>query len=180
MAYIVVASYTMVSLITGIISEKLIAAQMADAEQRAQEIEVEKRDLQTKVLKLLEDFDTDGNGLLTGDEVRQALIGHPHLISILAAMEIYVDDSNIDNLISQLGMSSGEEVAIGKVAMGITHMQGYARASTVFDIKQHMDRLEMKVDEYRNELRNEIRNELRNELRAITSGVQSGRGGSYM
>merc|ERR1712230_339249 len=63
--YITVTAFTMVSLITGIISEALISAQLKDEIYRMQALEDEKRDSRERICLLLEELDVDGSGTLS-------------------------------------------------------------------------------------------------------------------
>merc|ERR1719331_184053 len=72
-AYITLTAFTMVSLITGIISEELVGAQREDEVHKLQQIGKGKAELAENVKNLLQTFDIDASGNLSEDEVKQAL-----------------------------------------------------------------------------------------------------------
>merc|ERR1719253_678542 len=87
MMYIVIASYTMVSLITGIISESLVTAKRTDEMLRIREIRAEQTEFREKLSKFLEGIDDKGSGLVTVKSVTLAIKEHPELITQLAALD---------------------------------------------------------------------------------------------
>mmetsp|Transcript_25039 Transcript_25039/g.56802 ORF Transcript_25039/g.56802 Transcript_25039/m.56802 type:complete len:481 (+) Transcript_25039:118-1560(+) len=155
MFYIIIAAYTMASLITGIISDKLIAAQQADMETRTQLQEEERAALAEQIYSFLAHCDADGNGYLTAAEVSKALQDYPNLHHKLATVDIHIDNEGLDRLMGRLTECDGGEegVWIEDVAEGLMQLKGVARASEIFYLKHQMskfgsrlERLEMKID----------------------------------
>merc|ERR1712050_479035 len=73
-AYITLTAFTMVSLITGIISEELVGAQREDEVHKLAQIEKGKAEFVLNVKALLQTFDLDGSGTLSELEVQAALV----------------------------------------------------------------------------------------------------------
>merc|ERR1719247_1826306 len=72
-AYITLTAFTMVSLITGIISEELVGAQRDDEVHKLEQIERGKIELVANVKQLLSSFDDDQSGTLSTSEIHAAL-----------------------------------------------------------------------------------------------------------
>merc|ERR1719327_1329912 len=68
-----IASYTILPLITGLICERLVYAQMRDDLCRKEQLEEDQAALAYDVRNLLSLLDTDGSGTLNHDEITAAL-----------------------------------------------------------------------------------------------------------
>lgn len=144
MMYIIVVSYAMVSLVTGIISEKLIAVQHEDERYRLREIEDAKAFLHERVSHVLEEVDSDHSGKLSREEVHTALEDNPQLKTQLAALDIDLDTEGLEGLLNKIIASRNlgkdpelcdQEVPIQVMAEAIMRLNGHASASAVFDLK---------------------------------------------
>merc|ERR1719188_1989332 len=102
MMYIIVVSYAMVSLVTGIISEKLIAVQHEDERYRLREIEDAKAFLHERVSHVLEEVDSDHSRKLSREEVHTALEDNPQLKTQLAALDIDLDTEGLEGLLNKI------------------------------------------------------------------------------
>eukprot|EP00747_Dinoflagellata_sp_TGD_P033162 gnl/TRDRNA2_/TRDRNA2_136428_c0_seq1.p1 gnl/TRDRNA2_/TRDRNA2_136428_c0~~gnl/TRDRNA2_/TRDRNA2_136428_c0_seq1.p1 ORF type:complete len:429 (-),score=92.55 gnl/TRDRNA2_/TRDRNA2_136428_c0_seq1:87-1373(-) len=153
--YILVASYTMVSLITGVISESLISAENEDQQHRMQEIEEDRQAFAADLKEILAGIDTDGSGELTHDEVKIALEGQPEVITKLWALEIHLDMKGILEIVDRL--SEGKKgVSIDMFVDTMTHMTGDAKASMVFELKHlvmnHVSQMKSQMGELHRKL----------------------------
>merc|ERR1719387_80101 len=72
--YILVASYTMVSLITGVISESLITAQNEDEHNKIKAIEKGRIELKHQLQKVFEAMDDDNSGSISKVEMKEVLL----------------------------------------------------------------------------------------------------------
>jgi len=135
--YITITAFTMVSLITGIISEELVGSRKDDEEFKLSRIERGKRELVANVRTLLVRCDEDGGGTLSGEEIQQALnCPKLKLISKLQSFEIAMEMDDFLALIDKLKTACGsEEVPIDDVANALEHLSGSASSSSVWDLK---------------------------------------------
>jgi len=135
--YITITAFTMVSLITGIISEELVGSQKDDEEFKLSQIEKGKKELFTSVRALLEKCDEDGGGTLSSDEINKAL-ANPELklITKLNTFEIAMEMDDFLSLIEKLKIAcDSDEVPIDDVAHALEHLSGHATSSSVWDLK---------------------------------------------
>jgi len=136
-AYITLTAFTMVSLITGIISEELVGAQRDDEDHKLQQIEKGKVELASSVKSLLKSFDDDSNGSLSPEEVKRAL-GNPDLMFMerLKALNIAMDIDDFLSLVHRLKEAVGtEEIPIENIADALKHLSGDASSSSIWDVK---------------------------------------------
>jgi hypothetical protein len=136
-AYITLTAFTMVSLITGIISEELVGAQREDEVHKLEQIEKGKTELAENVKNLLVNFDEDATGTLSVAEVKDGL-NNPNLklIDRLQALDITLEMEDFLSLISRLQDACGsEEIPIDDIAQALKHLSGTASSSSIWDLK---------------------------------------------
>jgi hypothetical protein len=136
-AYITLTAFTMVSLITGIISEELVGAQREDEVHKLQQIEKGKAELAESVKNLLQGFDNDASGALSEDEVKRALDNTDlKLMERLQALDISMEMDEFLSLISRLKDACGsEDIPIDDIAQALKHLSGTASSSSIWDLK---------------------------------------------
>lgn len=136
-AYITLTAFTMVSLITGIISEELVGAQREDEFHKLQQIEKGKTELAEKVKELLTSFDDDGSGSLSEKEVADALHNtNLKLMERLQALDISMEMDDFQCLIRRLKEASGsDEIPIDELVKALKHLSGTASSPSVWDLK---------------------------------------------
>jgi hypothetical protein len=146
--YITLTAFTMVSLITGIISEELVGAQKDDDEHKLEQVEKGKLELAEHVKTLLQSFDEDGNGSLSELEVRQALDNKDlKLMEHLQALTINMEMEDFLSMISRLKTAHAtDEIPIDDIAASLEHLSGTASASSIWDLKMMALRLRADCD----------------------------------
>lgn len=144
-AYIILTSFTMLSLITGVISEAMLSVQMADEVAKLQEVEQNKAIFESGVAKVLQHMDTDGSGSLSRDEVREALTSQTSTTLLeLAALEIEMDAEELMYLFDRLHSYSENckdenyDIDIDDVTEVLKHFTGTAKGPAVWDLKHKM------------------------------------------
>mmetsp|Transcript_91241 Transcript_91241/g.144131 ORF Transcript_91241/g.144131 Transcript_91241/m.144131 type:complete len:538 (-) Transcript_91241:130-1743(-) len=157
-SYIMLASYTMVSLITGVISESLITAQNKDEQNRVQELEKSRKQLGAELFALLESMDPDRRhpGKLSRQDVEKALRDHKDIIPRLHAHEIKISKDELLSLIGRLPHTDHAHpdlVEISLVRDAIMTMEGVAKASAVQDLKHKITALGREVKDVHEILR---------------------------
>jgi hypothetical protein len=157
MTYILLTAFTMVSLITGSMTESLITAQREDEMSRMREIEESRRELSLRIREMLRSVDEDGSGTLSRAEVNQVLMDPENkLLTRLGTLDIDMDPEEFLAFVDKLPAKDGE-VKIDDIAEAMEHMQGSAKASSVWDLRQsliqvrthlesRLDRVESKLD----------------------------------
>merc|ERR1712050_277762 len=100
--YIILTAFSAVSLITGIISEALLMAQVRDEEIRLQQLEEERSDFSIKLMRVLGNLDADGSGTLTSDEVKAVFEQDHQLLRKLSVLDIGISESEFLDLIDRL------------------------------------------------------------------------------
>eukprot|EP00931_Biecheleriopsis_adriatica_P089259 TRINITY_DN63415_c0_g1_i1.p1 TRINITY_DN63415_c0_g1~~TRINITY_DN63415_c0_g1_i1.p1 ORF type:complete len:601 (-),score=129.60 TRINITY_DN63415_c0_g1_i1:28-1830(-) len=137
MAYITVTAFTMVSLITGIISEELVGAQKEDEITKMEMIEKGRQDLFSKFTEILERLDADGSGTLAPDEISSAFEDENlKLMTRLESLNIHMEKKDFLEMLKRLQDAKGEEeVSIEDVANALKSLCGTASSSSVWDLK---------------------------------------------
>merc|ERR1739848_83586 len=88
--YILIASYTMVSLITGVISESLITAQNEDEVHKMKAIENGRIELKYQLQKVFEAMDYDNPGCISHEEIQEVILSNPQVSAKLQSLDIDV------------------------------------------------------------------------------------------
>eukprot|EP00930_Biecheleria_cincta_P032477 TRINITY_DN2253_c0_g1_i1.p1 TRINITY_DN2253_c0_g1~~TRINITY_DN2253_c0_g1_i1.p1 ORF type:complete len:696 (-),score=127.92 TRINITY_DN2253_c0_g1_i1:24-2111(-) len=145
MAYITITAFTMVSLITGIISEELVRAQNDERERKAMLIDRGRCKLADDVEETLKVFDDDNSGTLSPDEVLNALHSPElKLTEKLALLQIELTEQDLQAIIEKLKCAIGSpEVCIGDLADALKQSAGVASAAKLWDLKMII--LQMRV-----------------------------------
>jgi uncharacterized phage infection (PIP) family protein YhgE len=133
-----------VSLITGIISEELVGAQKEDEEHKLVQIQQGKQELAKSVKSLLNDFDEDGNGVLSEEKVRSALAHSDFkLVDHLQALGINMEVEDFMAMLTRLREAhGGDEVPIDHIVESLKHLSGTASASSIWDLKMMLLQLQ--------------------------------------
>eukprot|EP00747_Dinoflagellata_sp_TGD_P098799 gnl/TRDRNA2_/TRDRNA2_167555_c1_seq1.p1 gnl/TRDRNA2_/TRDRNA2_167555_c1~~gnl/TRDRNA2_/TRDRNA2_167555_c1_seq1.p1 ORF type:complete len:300 (+),score=35.12 gnl/TRDRNA2_/TRDRNA2_167555_c1_seq1:101-901(+) len=169
-AYLLTISYSMTSLITGVISDALISSR-ADEESLKMEALAENRQAHLKDLEgLFGTMDSDGSGSLTCEEVKFAVDSHPEILLKLEALEISIDKEQLVQLIEKLGTDGGN-ISIAMFIEALESLKGDAKASRVFDLKFALSCLEKKVDNFDGKL-----DGLCNDMREVLEFVRGQKG----
>jgi len=137
MAYITITAFTMVSLITGIISEELVGSQREDEDTKMAVVEKEKAELASHVRNLLEACDDDNSSSLSSTEIERALENPElRLITRLRALDIDMEMQDFRDLIGKLKIAcKSDEVPIDDLVTALKHLSGPASARSIWDLK---------------------------------------------
>jgi len=136
-SYILTASYTMVSLITGVISESLLMTQQDDHQRRVKELEEDKAKFYQDLKALLASFDIDESGKLTPDEIKEALVSNPNFLTRLHALEIHVDLHTILEIVNRCETKDG--VPIERLADTLTTLTGVAKSTALINFRNYIE-----------------------------------------
>lgn len=136
-AFITLTAFTMVSLITGIISEELVGAQRDDEDHKLKQIEKGKIDFAANVKTLLDSSDEDGSGSLSHQEIMDA-VSDPELkfMERLKALNIAMEMEDFMSLMGRLKEAvRSEDIPIDRIADALMHLSGDASSSSIWDVK---------------------------------------------
>lgn len=143
--YIMVAAFTMVSLITGIISEALIRAQEEDEQHRMDQIEEGKDQFKKDVKEALCKIPGSEDGFLSPKQIDENLdsdVGK-RIFNKLATLEVDVDKEGLMDLVRKVaafGTDKPEDdtqdgVKIDDLVDAMTQLKGDAKASSCWELK---------------------------------------------
>jgi len=147
--YIMVTSYTMMSLIVGIISESLITAQQEYRQRKEKTMDEKKKEiafeLRSTLMDMLEDEKDDFSNVKP-DDLKTAMRGDTELLMKLASINIHITEQGILGLIDKLSHQGVSLVNIDYFVDKLTNLNGLATASSVMDLKFDMLKLQVKLD----------------------------------
>eukprot|EP00928_Gymnodinium_smaydae_P019479 TRINITY_DN1747_c0_g1_i2.p1 TRINITY_DN1747_c0_g1~~TRINITY_DN1747_c0_g1_i2.p1 ORF type:complete len:435 (+),score=76.81 TRINITY_DN1747_c0_g1_i2:109-1413(+) len=153
--YIIIASYTMVSLVTGIICDKLIAVQQADMQNRMLELEEEKMAKHEEVETLLHRFDTNHDGLLDKEEVKESLATHPELVNYVQAIGIDLGSQYAKEEFLALLTCGKDMVSINESADALVTHLGHTKGS-LSALEQKITKMRESQDAFQREVREQL------------------------
>jgi hypothetical protein len=148
MFYILLSSYTMTSLITGIISETLITRERDDEEHKAHMLREVLVEATTRVRQIVTSFDQDGSGDLTVQEVEHALSLpgiHDAFIIELKKANVHFDAKQLINFLAHHTDENGA-VAIDAITDAIVGLEGEAKAVALFEVRADVHRLQDRLN----------------------------------
>lgn len=146
--YIMVTSYTLVSLITGIISESLITSQGEYKHRKLQSMDGQRKELAATLRSFLEDMlddRCDGNRSVEADDLKQSVRGDQELLGKLASIGSAINERGILNLIDSLSNDGQERVCIDYFVDKLTNLTNTANASAVVDLKHDVVRTQQQL-----------------------------------
>lgn len=156
-AYILVASYTMVSLITGVISESLITAQREDETNKIKSIEEGRRGLKYQLQRIFELMDTDGSGTISPDEIQEVILHSSNVTKKLDALDIQLDSQELleiyNTILHTQKLVQGEEsiqqteIPIADFVTAMAAIRGQASMKETFLMRQEIKALTHRQDE---------------------------------
>jgi len=149
--YIMITSYTMISLISGIISESLITSQQEYKQRKLYIMEQERKDLTMDLKAFLtevheDEMDQDGN--VGGEDLKTSVRGDTELLEKLAGIGITVDEKGLLSLIDKMGNDGAQRINIGYFVEKLTHLNGTASASTVADLQYELLKTQQMLDKF--------------------------------
>lgn len=147
--YIMVTSYTMLSLITGIISESLITSQQEYRLRKERSQEESKKEISFELRQFLFDTledDKDQNNNVKPEDIKTAIRGDTELLMKLAAIGMKVDEAGVLSLIDKLSNDGSVMVNIDYFVDKLTNLNGPATSSSVMDLKFELYKVHVKLD----------------------------------
>eukprot|EP00747_Dinoflagellata_sp_TGD_P216788 gnl/TRDRNA2_/TRDRNA2_89280_c0_seq1.p1 gnl/TRDRNA2_/TRDRNA2_89280_c0~~gnl/TRDRNA2_/TRDRNA2_89280_c0_seq1.p1 ORF type:complete len:458 (-),score=64.59 gnl/TRDRNA2_/TRDRNA2_89280_c0_seq1:81-1427(-) len=134
MMYIIVVSYALTSLITGVISESLITAKNMEEKIRVKEIEDERNEVLAGLRLALERLDSDCSGTLSRSEIKTELALHPEVLTTFAMLQVELSVDDILALFDRLA-NGKTELSIPLFVDALSNLTGTAKAAALFDVQ---------------------------------------------
>lgn len=139
--FIMVASYTMTSLITGVICDSLTTTQRDDVNLKEAEITMARERLLRGLKRMFIRVDKDENGRLSKAEMTLALESVPDLATKLEVFGITITLDALVHLVDKLSDAKGE-VDIDEYIQVLAELSGSASASSVL-VVEHLQRMSL-------------------------------------
>eukprot|EP00929_Paragymnodinium_shiwhaense_P112215 TRINITY_DN8047_c0_g1_i1.p1 TRINITY_DN8047_c0_g1~~TRINITY_DN8047_c0_g1_i1.p1 ORF type:complete len:514 (+),score=126.76 TRINITY_DN8047_c0_g1_i1:150-1691(+) len=146
--YITVTSYTMVSLITGIITESLITSQADYQYKKLQTFDKKRRSLREYLLDFLNDVlndDMDKEGTVSHEDLKTSVRGDTNMLTKLAEIDISITENGVLGLIDQLSFDGTTRVDVSYFVDKLTNLTGLANASAIADVKYEVAKTEKQI-----------------------------------
>jgi len=148
--YIVLCTFTMISLVSGVIGDSFITARRGTDKRRELQVEDRRAGVAAMLSKWFLSFDHNRTGTLNREAFAAALDARPEVLPELKkSLDI---DTNVDDLLhlhERLSQVAGgdDTVRIESLAEAMTHLGGTAKASRVFDLKYFLQALRREMAE---------------------------------
>eukprot|EP00927_Polykrikos_kofoidii_P013430 TRINITY_DN15856_c0_g1_i2.p1 TRINITY_DN15856_c0_g1~~TRINITY_DN15856_c0_g1_i2.p1 ORF type:complete len:504 (+),score=98.31 TRINITY_DN15856_c0_g1_i2:80-1591(+) len=143
--YIMIASYTMMSLITGIISESLITSQADYKWRKLRIVDKKRKALASEVMyfltEVLEDS-LDEQGAVAAEDLKTFVRGDPELLKGLAEVDVSVTESGILSLVDNMSRNGQDRVSVAFFVDKLTNLTGAANASAVADLRYEVSKID--------------------------------------
>jgi len=157
--YIMITSYSMVSLITGIITESIAASHQDQKARRRNQIENDRIAIVTELTEFLTELLEDEmstDGFVDAETLKNTLKGDQELFSKLTAIQICMNDKTMASLLDSMSQQGEVKVNVGYFVDKLCHQTGDAKALNVVEcknvameaksaalgVRERMDRLE--------------------------------------
>eukprot|EP00927_Polykrikos_kofoidii_P075294 TRINITY_DN7142_c1_g1_i1.p1 TRINITY_DN7142_c1_g1~~TRINITY_DN7142_c1_g1_i1.p1 ORF type:complete len:483 (-),score=90.01 TRINITY_DN7142_c1_g1_i1:52-1500(-) len=160
-AFIVMTTYTLLSLLTAVITDNIITAVRNDQEQKMQDMEQERSSFLLSLKEMFNDMDEDGNALLSRDEFQAALEDENlGLVKHCATLGIGCTDGKMDlsnkdllklfDMIALIdsGNDGNGECSIEEFITGFSRVRGSAKAEDILTLQYDVTRLHSKMDSH--------------------------------
>eukprot|EP00747_Dinoflagellata_sp_TGD_P193362 gnl/TRDRNA2_/TRDRNA2_59409_c0_seq1.p1 gnl/TRDRNA2_/TRDRNA2_59409_c0~~gnl/TRDRNA2_/TRDRNA2_59409_c0_seq1.p1 ORF type:complete len:322 (+),score=59.62 gnl/TRDRNA2_/TRDRNA2_59409_c0_seq1:2-967(+) len=132
-AYILAVSYSMVALITGVISESLMASRAEDESLKIADLQEARKETLKGFKNVCIMIDTDGSGEISREEMQQMFKNNPSILNKLDALGVSLEESDAMTLFDKL--SQGSPLPIDTFVEALSNLTGDATAAALFDLK---------------------------------------------
>jgi len=146
--YIMITSYTMISLVTGIISESLITSQQEFRRKQLTKMDGKRRGLVTELRDFLYEMHEDEQdelGAIEAEDLKTSVRGDNALLDKLADTGVLIDEKGVLSLIDKLSADGTQRINIPYFVDKLTNLQGFANASAVIDLKYELLRIQTTI-----------------------------------
>mmetsp|Transcript_54703 Transcript_54703/g.123096 ORF Transcript_54703/g.123096 Transcript_54703/m.123096 type:complete len:502 (-) Transcript_54703:93-1598(-) len=147
--YIMVTSYTMISLITGIISESLITSQQEFKRRKLQSMEEKRKEVAADLREFLYEMhedEKDDFGCIEAEDLKTSVRGDTELLGRLASTNVVINEKGILSLIDKMSNDGQQRINIDYFVEKLTNLVGVATASSIVDLKYELIRTQQKLN----------------------------------
>jgi len=147
--YIMITSYTMISLITAIISESLITSQQEWRRRRLTMMDGKRRELVDELRGFLYEMHEDEKdqlGAIEGEDLKTSVRGDNELLKKLADIGISIDEGGILSLIDKMSLDGTQRINMDYFVDKLVNLQGFANASAVIDLKYELTKIQNTIN----------------------------------
>lgn len=145
--YIMITSYTMLSLITAIITDSLVTSQQEYKSRKLQSAEETKRDIQSELCEYLAEVhedELDATGSVEVADLKTSVKGDQELLGKLASIGIMISEKGLSNLLDKISHDGKDRVRTSYFVDLLCNLSGPATASSVVDAKHEAQNLQYK------------------------------------
>lgn len=143
--FIAFASWTMISVLTAVASDSMIAATSDKKDQELKEQEKKQRLFITFLRDSFYEADTDGNGLLDTDEF-QAMINNDFVYKQMKALGIHLTKEEMLKAWEMLDVDESGELTIDEFVTGLAYLQERLSAMHVVNVDYNLKRTTARIN----------------------------------
>jgi len=149
--YIMVTSYTMISLITGIISDSLITSQQEFKAKKLQQAQKNKDSVQMEIRKYLQEMhedEVDEFGTVQASDIKISVSGDQELLAKLATIGIIITERGVLTLLDKISHNGDDRIRTDYFVDMLCNLYGHATGNAVADVRQETRTLQYKFAEF--------------------------------
>eukprot|EP00929_Paragymnodinium_shiwhaense_P114452 TRINITY_DN82850_c0_g1_i1.p1 TRINITY_DN82850_c0_g1~~TRINITY_DN82850_c0_g1_i1.p1 ORF type:complete len:524 (+),score=143.46 TRINITY_DN82850_c0_g1_i1:87-1658(+) len=146
--YIMTTSYTMASLITGIISESLITSQQEYKRKKLSGMDKKRKQIMSELREFMRDIhedNLDSLGCVSADDLKTSVRGDTELINKLADIGVAISESGLLSLVDRLSRDGKEHVNVEYFVDKLCNLTGTASMSSLVDVRYDVIRTQKAV-----------------------------------
>mmetsp|Transcript_29470 Transcript_29470/g.68609 ORF Transcript_29470/g.68609 Transcript_29470/m.68609 type:complete len:375 (-) Transcript_29470:73-1197(-) len=153
--FILIAAWTMISVLTAVASDSMVAAASFRQEAEAREQEVKKKEFRTFLRTTFYEADEDGNSTLDADEFKK-LIQKESLSNYMRTLGINIQMQDLERAWLMLDVDQSGELTIDEFVMGLAYLQEGLSTKHVMNIDSEIKRVSQRTEGRLNKLVEEI------------------------
>jgi len=143
--FILIAAWTMISVLTAVASDSMVAAASFRQEAEAREEEVKKKEFRDFLRKTFHEADDDESGTLDAEEFKN-LIQKESLSRYMRNLGINIQMKDLEKAWEMLDVDQSGELTIDEFVMGLAYLQEGLRTKHVMNIDSEIKRVGMRTE----------------------------------
>lgn len=144
--YILIAAFTILSLLTGVVSERILQVTKEDEAQEDAQREQESLKFVKKCKELFHQADVDHHKVITRQELEK-LLHDPHAEDKLLRLDIDVDTKEIDEVFQLLDPNNTGEISKYQFRHGLSRMKGLPQSKDMLKLRLELNRIDQQLDQ---------------------------------
>lgn len=146
MVYILITSFTILSLLTGVVSDRILAVTREDQSTEDAEREESAHVFVQECKRLFHQADVDHHKMITKAEFEEVL-QDKHAQAKLLHLNIEIDESEIRELFDLIDPTNSGEITKYQFRHGLSRMKGPVQAKDLLKLRMDLDRVERQLDD---------------------------------